>query len=179
MKNLRAFKGILPKIAANSYIDPHAIVIGDVEVGDDSSVWPTAVLRGDVHRIRIGKGTSIQDGAIGHVSHDGPYAPGGHALTVGNFVTVGHQVVMHGCTIGDYCLIGMQSLILDGAILQSHVMLGAGSLVSPGKVLESGFLYVGRPAVQKRALTANEMAFLQYSAESYIKLKNDYLAMQG
>ena len=172
---IRKFKDKHPILGQGVYIDEQAVIIGDVEMGDNSSLWPTALLRGDLLKITIGKNTSIQDGTIGHTSHASAYHPKGHALTVGDNVTVGHQVVLHGCTIHSNTLIGMQSVILDGAVIESYVMLGAGSLVSPGKVLESGFLYIGRPAVKKRPLTEDEKAFIAYSAKSYVALKNHYL----
>jgi carbonic anhydrase/acetyltransferase-like protein (isoleucine patch superfamily) len=172
---IRKYNNKVPKLGKNVYVDEAAIVIGDVEIGDDASIWPTTVLRGDMHFIRIGQRTSIQDGSICHITHDGQFAPGGFPLIVGDDVTIGHQAVLHGCTIHDKCLIGMQSLILDGAVIESNVVLGAGSLVSPGKVLESGYLYVGRPAVQKRKLTTSEIEFMLYSAQNYVDLKNTYL----
>jgi carbonic anhydrase/acetyltransferase-like protein (isoleucine patch superfamily) len=176
--SIRSFRGKTPKIASSAYLDPSAVLIGDVEIGPDSSIWPMVVLRGDMNHIRIGQGTSIQDGSVGHITHDSPFFPGGHALSVGNHVIVGHQVLLHGCTIYDHSLIGMQSVILDGAIIESHVMLGAGSLVSPGKTLESGYLYVGRPALKKRKLTQNEIDCMIYSAQNYIKLKDEYLRIR-
>lgn len=173
---IRPYQKVFPQIAQSAFIDEQSVIIGDVHIGADSSVWPTAVLRGDMLHIRIGERTSIQDGTIGHITHDGKYSPGGFALIVGDDVTVGHQCVLHGCQIGNRCLIGMQSLILDGAVIEDEVMLGAGSLVSPGKRLESGYLYVGRPAVQKRKLTQDEIDFFTYSAQNYVKLKDNYLA---
>jgi len=132
-------------------------------------------LRGDVNRIVIGQGSNVQDLTMGHVSHKTPGKPDGSPLLIGDYVTVGHSVVLHGCTIGNECLIGMGSIILDDAVIPDHVMIGAGSLVSPGKVLESGMLYMGRPAKAVRALTPEEIAHLRYSAEHYIQLKNNYL----
>lgn len=172
---IRKFKEHSPILGNNVYIDEQAVVIGQVEIGEDTSIWPTAVIRGDMHQIKIGARCSIQDGTICHVTHDSQYYPGGSSLTIGNDVTVGHQAILHGCIIHDQCLIGMQSVILDGAVIESKVMLGAGSLVSPGKVLKSGYLYVGRPAVQKRKLTDEEIDFMLYSAQSYVKLKDSYI----
>jgi carbonic anhydrase/acetyltransferase-like protein (isoleucine patch superfamily) len=173
--NVRPYRGELPVIGARVYIDPAAVVIGRVTLGDDASVWPSAVIRGDVHRIEIGARCSIQDGSVLHVTHDGPYAPGGRELLLGAEVTVGHRVVLHACTIGNACLIGMGSLILDNVQIEDHVMVGAGSVVPPGKRLESGALYVGSPARRVRDLTAREIEFLSYSAAHYVKVKNDYL----
>ncbi len=173
--SLRTFEQKTPVIGQGVYIDPTATVIGDVSLGQDSSVWPMAVIRGDVNAIHIGTSCSIQDGAILHVTHDGPFTPGGKALILGNNITIGHQAVLHGCTIEDTCLIGMGALILDGAHLQSQVLLAAGSVVPPGKTLKSGYLYLGNPAQAIRALTAEELAHLHYSAQHYVKLKNRYL----
>lgn len=175
--SIRSFQDKTPALGALVYIDPQATVIGDVTLGDDVSIWPAAVLRGDVNHIIIGGACSIQDGSVLHVSHDGPFAPGGRPLILGHGVTVGHKVVLHGCTIGDFCLIGMGSLVLDGARVNNHVMIGAGSLVPPGKVLESGYLYLGNPVKAVRKLTAQELENLEYSARHYVKLKNAYLEM--
>lgn len=172
--NIRAFENKLPVIAKNAYIDPAAVIIGDVEIGHDSSVWPTTVIRGDVNYIRIGARTSVQDGSILHVAHAGPFSPGA-PLIIGNDVTVGHQVILHACIVEDACLIGMGTKILDGAIIKSQVLIGAGSLVPPGKILESGYLWMGSPVKMVRALTADELNFLQYSAQHYVRLKNRYL----
>jgi carbonic anhydrase/acetyltransferase-like protein (isoleucine patch superfamily) len=155
------------------------VVIGDVTLADDVSVWPTAVIRGDVESIQIGDGSNVQDGAVLHVSHAGDYSPTGHKLSIGKGVTIGHRAVVHGCTVGNYCLIGIGAIIMDGAIMEDYVMLGAGALVSPGKVLQSGYLYVGAPAKPIRALNDSEKAFLEYSYQHYIKLKDEYLTSEG
>ncbi|WP_435626345.1 gamma carbonic anhydrase family protein [Candidatus Ferrigenium straubiae] len=170
-----AYLDKMPILGARVYAHASCQIIGEVSIGDDSSVWCNAVLRGDVNRIVIGRGTSIQDLTIGHVSHKTPDKPDGSPLLVGDYVTVGHSAVLHGCTIGNECLIGMGSVILDDAVIPDRVMIGAGSLVPPGKVLESGMLYVGRPVKAVRALTQEEIARLRYSAEHYIRLKDDYL----
>ena len=172
---IRSYLDKTPIIGKNVYVDELSTIIGDVKIGDDSSIWPSAVIRGDMHSIRIGKKTSIQDCAVCHITHAGPYNPNGFPLTIGNLVTVGHQAMLHGCTIGNSCLIGIQSVVLDGAVIEDQVMLAAGSLVPPGKVLESGHLYVGSPAVKKRALTQEELEFIDYAAMNYVKLKNSYL----
>lgn len=172
---ISTYRGIRPTLGARVFVDPSAVVIGRVTIGDDSSVWPTAVLRGDVHTISIGARTSIQDGTIGHVTHDSKYRPGGRELILGDDVTVGHRVVMHACTIGNKCLIGMGSIILDDVIVEDLVMIGAGSIVAPGKKLETGGLYVGSPARRVRDLKQSEIEFLPYSAASYVKLKEEYL----
>lgn len=172
---IRTYKDKQAKIGQRVYIDEAAIVIGDVLIGDDVSIWPTAVVRGDVEAIAIGAGSNVQDGAVLHVSHAGDYSPQGHPLTIGKGVTIGHRAVVHACAIGDYCLIGIGAIVMDDAELGDYVMLGAGALVPPGKRLEGGYLYVGAPAKQMRALTNDEKAFLEYSAKHYVRLKNDYL----
>ena len=173
--SLSAYLNIVPVLGERVFIQSSSQVIGDVKLGDDSSIWCNTVLRGDVNRIVLGRGTNFQDLAMGHVSHKTPDKPEGSPLLIGDYVTVGHSVILHGCSIGNECLIGMGSVVMDDAIIPDHVMIGAGSLVSPGKVLESGMLYMGRPAKLVRALTAEEIAYLRYSAEHYIKVKNNYL----
>jgi carbonic anhydrase/acetyltransferase-like protein (isoleucine patch superfamily) len=172
---LRPYRSITPTLGARVYIDPAAVVIGKVTLGDDASIWPTAVVRGDVNAISIGARTSIQDGCVLHVTHDGPFSPGGRALIIGSDVTVGHRAVLHACTIGNACLVGMGSLILDDVVAEDHVMIGAGSIVTPGKRLTSGGLYVGSPARRVRDLNAGEIEFLTYSAAHYVKVKDEYL----
>lgn len=172
---IRPFQGKYPLLGQRVYVDSSATVIGDVSLGDDVSVWPMAVIRGDVNRINIGDACNIQDGAILHVVHDGPFTAGGLPLILGKGVTVGHQAVLHGCHIEDYCLIGMGAILLDGAHIEHHALIAAGSLVPPGKRLASGFLYLGNPAKAVRALTKKERDHLDYSAEHYIRLKNIYM----
>ncbi|WP_051937905.1 gamma carbonic anhydrase family protein [Ferriphaselus sp. R-1] len=166
-----------PALAEHVYLHPSAQVIGEVKIGADASIWCNAVLRGDVNRIEIGRGTNVQDLTIGHVSHKTAEKPEGSPLIVGDYVTIGHSVILHGCRIGNECLIGMGSIIMDDVVIPDRVMVGAGSMVTPGKVLESGMLYMGRPAKAVRALTEEELAYLRYSAEHYIRLKDDYLRM--
>jgi carbonic anhydrase/acetyltransferase-like protein (isoleucine patch superfamily) len=171
---LRPYRNVHPTVAASAYVDASAVVIGDVEIGEDSSIWPMCVVRGDVNSIRIGARTSIQDGTVVHVTHRHVARPQGHATIVGSDVTVGHKVILHGCTIEDRCLIGMGSMLLDGAVLRSGVLLGAGSLVTEGKELEGGYLWLGQPARRVRALTEEETARFEYLARHYVKLKDDY-----
>lgn len=173
--HIRPFRGIHPVIGERTYVDIAASVIGDVEIGVDSSVWPMVAIRGDVNIIRIGDRTNIQDGSVLHVTHQGPLSPEGNALHIGSDVTIGHGAVVHACTIEDECLIGMGSVILDGAVIKKGAMIGAGSVVSPGKVLEGGYLYLGSPARQVRELSQKEKDFLAYSARHYVQLKDDYL----
>ncbi|HSN70876.1 MAG TPA: gamma carbonic anhydrase family protein [Steroidobacteraceae bacterium] len=175
MPAIRPYLDHVPRLGARVYVDPSAVVIGDVELGDDVSVWPTAVVRGDVHSIRIGARTSVQDGSVLHVTHDGPYTPGGRALLIGADVTIGHKAILHACTVEDTSLIGMGSIVLDGSVIERHVMLGAGALVPPGKRLVRGGLYVGAPARRVRDLTPQEIASLTYSAEHYARIKDRYL----
>jgi carbonic anhydrase/acetyltransferase-like protein (isoleucine patch superfamily) len=174
--NIRPYKGVTPRIGANAYIDPAALVIGDVELGEDASLWPFAVARGDVHYIRIGARTNDQDGAVLHVTHYGDFTPGGFPLIVGADVTIGHGAIVHACTVMDACLIGMNATVLDGAVVNRHSMIGAGALVTPGKVVGEGELWVGSPARRVRALSVEEIDRLYYSAQHYVRLKNNYMA---
>ena len=173
--SIRSFEHHHPQLGDRVFVDPSALVLGQVAVGDDSSIWPMATVRCDVHSISIGARTSIQDGSVLHVTHAGPYDPEGHDLVIGNDVTVGHKALLHGCTIEDKCLIGMGGVVMDNAIIHSHVILGANSLVPPGRELEGGFLWVGSPARKIRALTEEEMGFFEYSASNYVKLKDRHL----
>lgn len=169
------YRDTYPQVGARALIHDSAQVLGDVTLGEDCSVWCGAVLRGDIHRIVVGRGTNIQDLCIGHVTHAGFGGSAGSPLTIGEYVTVGHGAILHGCTVGDRCLIGMGSLVLDDTVLEPEVMLGAGSLVASGKRLERGHLYFGRPAAKVRPLTDDERALLFHSAEIYIRLKDEYL----
>ena len=173
---LRPFSGTNPTLGARVYLDETAVVIGRVTLGDDASLWPCVVARGDVNGISVGARTNIQDLTMLHVTHDGPYSPGGFPLVIGDDVTVGHKCLLHACTVGDRCLIGMGAIVMDGAVVESDVLLGAGSLVSPGKRLESGFLYRGSPVQKVRPLTDQEREMLRYSAAHYVRLKDRYLA---
>ena len=173
---IRTYQGQTPQLGARAFVDASAVVIGDVALGDDCSVWPLAVIRGDMHRIRIGARTSIQDGSVLHITHAGPFNPDGYPLEIGDDVTVGHKVVLHGCKIGSRVLVGMGAIVMDGAVVEDEVVIGAGSLVPPGKTLASGYLYVGSPVKQARPLTDKERAFFAYSAANYVKLKDLHLA---
>lgn len=175
--SIRQFNGLTPNIHGSAYIDQDAVIIGDVSIGSDVSVWPCAVIRGDVNHITIGSRTNIQDGSVLHVTHgSAEYTTDtGTQLIIGNDVTIGHKAVLHACTIGNRCLIGMGSIVLDNAVIEDEVMVAAGSVVTPGKVLESGFLYVGNPARQKRKLTEKERTFLSYSAKNYVQLSKNMI----
>ncbi len=170
--SIRDFDGQSPRIHASAYVDALALVCGKVSIGADSSIWPMTVVRGDINSITIGARSNIQDGSVLHVTHDSEFAPGGAALAIGDEVTVGHRVVLHGCTVENLCLIGMGAVVLDGAVIRAGAMVAAGALVSPGKELEGGYLYVGAPARQARALSNKEKRFLEYSAQHYAQLKD-------
>lgn len=172
---LSSYLNTTPVLGERVFLHPSCQVIGDVTIGDDSSIWCNTVLRGDVNRIVIGRGSNVQDLTMGHVSHKTADKPEGSPLIIGDYVTVGHSVILHGCTIGDECLIGMGSIIMDDVVIPDKVMIGAGSLVSPGKQLTSGMLYMGRPAKAVRALTEDEIAHLRHSAENYMQVKDNYL----
>ena len=166
-----------PRLGARVYVDPAATVIGEVSLGDDASVWPGTVIRGDVNSIAIGARTNVQDGTIVHVTHDGPYTPGGFPTTIGSDVTIGHAAVIHACTIGDYCLIGMHATVLDGAVVEDYGFIGAGAVVAPGKRIGRAELWLGNPARLVRKLSDRELEQLRYSAAHYVRLKDQYLGM--
>ncbi len=153
MKNIRCFENYVPQIDKTVFIDESSVVTGNVIIGKDSSIWPCCSIRGDIHSITIGERTNIQDGSVLHVTHDSEFAPGGFKLEIGSDITVGHNVVLHACSIEDLCLIGMGSIVLDGSVIQSGAMVGAGSLVPPNKVLEGGFMWLGSPVNRARELT--------------------------
>lgn len=177
MRNIRSFQGISPVLGEGTYVDEAATVIGDVVLGDDVSIWPGTVVRGDVNYIRIGARTNVQDGTIIHVTHDGPYGkPGGFATVIGEDVTIGHAAVIHACVIEDACLIGMGATILDGATIKKNGFVGAGAVIPPGKVVESGELWLGNPAKCVRKLSEKEIEQLYYSAQHYVRLKDKYLS---
>ncbi|WP_188152012.1 gamma carbonic anhydrase family protein [Teredinibacter waterburyi] len=176
--NIRPFRGVSPSLGVEVFVDPSAVVIGDATLGDDVSVWPCAVIRGDMHSIQIGARTSVQDNAVLHITHASDYNPAGYPLVIGDDVTIGHGACLHGCRIGSRVLIGIGATVLDGAVVEDEVMIGAGSLVPPGKRLESGYLYVGSPVKQARPLKDSEKAFFSYSAQNYVALKNEYLREQ-
>lgn len=173
--NIRSFGGATPDIGQRVFIDPTAVVLGDVALGDDVSVWPQVAIRGDMHRIRVGARTSVQDGSVLHITHAGPYNDGGWPLIIGADVIIGHNATLHGCTLGDRVLVGMAATVMDGAVVESDVVIAAGALVTPGKRLRSGFLYAGSPARELRPLSEGEMTYFCYSANNYVNLKNQHI----
>ena len=175
---LRPYLDQFPRLGERVYVDPAASVIGDVELGDDVSVWPGCVVGGDVNFIRVGARTNIQDGTVIHVSHDGPHAKlGGFATVIGEDVTIGHKAIVHACRIGDAALIGMGAIVLDGAVVESHGFVGAGAVVPPGKTVGRGELWLGNPARKVRVLSEADVEGLYYSAQHYVRLKNRYLGI--
>ncbi|GHH60614.1 gamma carbonic anhydrase family protein [[Pseudomonas] boreopolis] len=179
MPSIRPFLDKVPRLGARVYVDDAATVIGDVVLGEDVSVWPGTVIRGDVNHVRIGVRSNLQDGTIVHVSHHSPYNKAGHPTLVGEGVTIGHGCIIHACTIGDYSLIGMGACILDGAVVEKHAFVGAGAVVGPGKVVRSGELWLGNPARPARQLSGQEIESLHYSADHYVRLKDKYLGMEA
>lgn len=177
-ESIRSYRGVTPTLGERVYIDPAAVVIGDVVLGDDVSVWPGAVVRGDMHRIRVGARSNVQDNAVLHITHAGEFNPEGWPLTIGDDVVIGHAAVVHGCTVGDRVLIGIGAVVNDGAVVEDEVLIGAGALVPPGKRLESGFVYVGNPCKQLRPVTDREREFFRYSPANYVRLKDAYLKQQ-
>lgn len=173
---MRPYLDTFPRLGARAYIDPAATVIGDVVLGDDASIWPMAVVRGDVHHIRIGARTNVQDGAILHVTHAGPYTGDGFPCVIGADVTIGHAAVVHACTIEDACLIGMHATVLDGAVVKKHGFVAAGAVIAPGKVVGERELWMGNPARRVRVLDDAQIEQLYYSAAHYVRLKDRYLA---
>ncbi len=173
---IRRYKGVTPKTGERCYIDASAVIVGDVTINDDSSIWPLVAARGDVNTITIGKRTNVQDGTVLHVTRKTPGLPDGYPLIIGDDVTIGHHCMLHGCKLGNRILVGMGAVIMDNVTVEDDVFIGAGTLVPPNKTLESGYLYVGNPMTKKRPLNDKEMAFLAQSAVNYVELKNDYLA---
>jgi carbonic anhydrase/acetyltransferase-like protein (isoleucine patch superfamily) len=165
---IRPYRGKRPEIAASAYIDAAAVIIGDVVIGEDASVWPCAVIRGDVHYIRIGARTNIQDGSVLHVMRDE------YPLILGDDVTVGHAVTLHGCKIESRCLIGMGSIILNGATIGAGSIVAAGTLLLEKTEIPPGSLVVGHPGKVKRLLTAIDQAAIDAYAQRYVEYKNVY-----
>lgn len=177
--NIRPYKTFQPQLGQRVLVDASSVVIGDVRIDDDVSIWPLVAIRGDVNYVEIGARSNIQDGSVLHVTHKSVTNPHGNPLIIGEDVTVGHKVMLHGCTIGNRVLVGMGSILLDGVVVEDDVMIGAGSLVPQHKRLESGYLYLGSPVKQIRPLKEAEREGLKYSANNYVKWKNDYLVQDS
>lgn len=178
--DLRPYKGISPKIAKSAYVDQASCLIGDVTIGEESSIWPMVVARGDVNYIKIGDRTNIQDGSVLHVTHkNAENGFLGKPLIIGNDVTVGHKVCLHGCILEDACFIGMGATIMDGTVVQSGAMVAAGALVAENKVIESGWLYAGVPAKKFRELNDKEKTWLLKSAKNYVGFSKEFAQDQN
>lgn len=173
---IQAFQQQLPTLGERVYVHETGVIIGDTHLGDDCSVWPGAVIRGDVNQINIGDRTNIQDQSVLHATHKSIYNPVGYSLQIGDDVTIGHRVTCHGCRVGNRVLLGIGSTILDGAVIEDDVIIGAHSLVPQKKHLASGYLYLGSPVKAARCLTETEIEFLAYSAAHYVQLKENYRA---
>jgi len=178
-KNIFRYMDRPVRVGARVFISPHASVSGDVVLGDDASVWPMAVIRGDVNYIRIGARTNIQDGAVLHVVHESFYNPPGIPMILGDDITVGHAAVLHACTIGNRCLIGMGAIVQDGAVIEEEALIAAGAVVTPGKVVGARTLWKGNPARYARDLTPEEISRNAYAAGHYVRMKELYLAAGG
>ncbi len=162
------YRGVVPKVHPTAFVEASAHVIGDVELGEDASVWFTAVIRGDVNSIRIGRGSNIQDGSVVHVNRRGSPA------ILEEFVTVGHGARLHGCQIKSHCLIGIGAVVLDGAVLEEECLVAAGALVAPGTRVPRGSLLMGVPARVARQVTERDVDLIRRSAQNYIQLKDEY-----
>ncbi|CAH9059850.1 Protein YrdA [Pseudoalteromonas holothuriae] len=172
---LRSYKGITPTLEQGVYVDVSSVLVGDITIGRDSSIWPLVAARGDVNYIKIGERTNVQDGSVLHLTRASKMNPNGYPLIIGDDVTVGHKVMLHGCTLGNRILVGMGAIVMDNVTVEDDVIIGGGALIPPNKTLESGHLYVGSPAKKARPLNENELAFLKVSAQNYVQLKNEYL----
>jgi carbonic anhydrase/acetyltransferase-like protein (isoleucine patch superfamily) len=177
--SIRSHDGTYPSLSQGVFIDQAATVIGMVSLGEDVSVWPGAVIRGDMHSISVGARSNIQDNAVLHITHSSAFNPDGWPLQIGEDVVVGHSAILHGCNIGSRVLVGNGAIINDGVVVENEVIIGSGCLVPPGKTLESGYVYVGNPCKKLREITASEKRFFTYSAANYVKLKNKYLAQRS
>ena len=174
---IRAYLNHVPQLGERVYVDEAAVVIGKVNLADEVSIWCGAVVRGDVNTIQIGKRSNVQDGSVLHVTGGSANHPVGSPLIIGEDVTIGHHVTLHGCIIGNRVLVGMGAIVLDDAVIEDEVMIGAGSLVPPRKRLQSGLMYMGSPAKAVRELTEAEKAFLRQSAQNYVATAAAYRQM--
>ena len=174
---IRAYLNYVPQLGERVYVDEAAVVIGKVNLADEVSIWCGAVVRGDVNTIQIGKRSNVQDGSVLHVTGGSANHPAGSPLIIGEDVTIGHHVTLHGCTIGNRVLVGMGAIVLDDVVIEDEVIIGAGSLVPPRKRLQSGLMYMGSPAKAVRELTEAEKAFLRQSAQNYVATAAAYRQM--
>jgi carbonic anhydrase/acetyltransferase-like protein (isoleucine patch superfamily) len=170
---IRPHHGIAPAIAASAFVAETAVVIGDVTIGEQASIWYGCVLRGDGNFIRVGARTNIQDGTIVHVNHEREGAAGTRTV-IGADVTIGHMALIHACTLEDGCFIGMQACVMDGVVVESGAMVAAGALVTPGKRVKRGELWGGSPAKLMRTLTDSELKYFSYTVEHYIEMAESY-----
>ncbi|NQY64641.1 MAG: gamma carbonic anhydrase family protein [Alteromonadaceae bacterium] len=177
-QHFRSYRGISPSLGSAVYVDESAVLVGDITLANDVSIWPLVAARGDVNTITIGARTNVQDGTVLHVTRKSTENPEGNLLAIGEDVTVGHKCMLHGCVLGDRILVGMGAIIMDGVVVEDDVFIGAGSLVPPYKVLKSGYLYVGNPVKQVRQLKESESNFLKQSALNYVELKNEYIEQE-
>ena len=169
----RNYQSHTPDVHETAFVDDTAVLIGNVTVARDASLWPLSVARGDVGAIRIGARTNVQDGVILHTTPRSRFSPA-YDLEIGDEVTVGHGAILHACTVGNLCLVGMNATVLDGAVLEPYAMIAANALVAPGKRVTGKFLWAGVPAQKMRPLKDQELEFLAYSAQHYVELKNQY-----
>ena len=174
---IRAYLNHVPQLGERVYVDEAAVVIGKVNLADEVSIWCGAVVRGDVNTIQIGKRSNVQDGSVLHVTGGSANHPAGSPLIIGEDVTIGHHVTLHGCTIGNRVLVGMGAIVLDDVVIEDEVIIGAGSLVPPRKRLQSGLMYMGSPAKAVRELTEAEKAFVRQSAQNYVATAAAYRQM--
>lgn len=172
MPNIRSYQGKFPIIAKNSYIDESSIIIGDVIIDENVSIWCNTVIRADVGSIHIGKNSNVQDLSLLHLTRDDPGHSKGSSIIIGENVTIGHKCCLHGCKIANNVLVGMGTIILDDAMIEEDVLIGSGSLVPKNKVLKSGYLYLGSPVKAIRLLNEEELSHIKYSANSYVLHKD-------
>ena len=173
--HIRSYRGKVPQTGHRVYIDTAATVIGNVTLGNDVSVWPGAVIRGDMHWIKLGDRTNVQDNAVLHVTHAGPYNPDGFPLSIGEDVVIGHRAILHGCIVGNRVLIANGAIVNDGAVIPDETIIAAGCVIPPGKKLAGGYVYMGNPYQQRRTVTEDERRFFRYAPQAYVKLKDEYL----